>query len=595
MIILEYKNNKEKIHEIGKALIIVGAGISVDSPSGLPGGEKLMDYYMDASICKEYREALKSKWKKVSEIVQDTEWCVESIRLEFIISQIDEIDRELDKPRLIRGFEGFDMMNSNENHKILYQLLDKEYIMITPNFDSLIEKSSGLNFKENLCYGVRTICMDDRKRVYHYHGVAHEYDDMGATLSNIKKGLPKEFREMIISYFENGYSLLMLGFSCSDFFDVTPFFDKLSYDMKRQNRKFTGKAIFFDHCSADSEYNCTSILKNKIERHCNMFSTYEIWYGNTKHFLRDFLGDDVKVCDYCNDGKWFDVFENVRENITIEQKVLYIVKILNNIGMNFEQKWFEKNHFLEKFESKYKFLDFAASIMLKKDIPQHIRKKFGNDKNKSVLTDIKNLYEKNKCYIKNYYILCHQYNKVSAGMEVQIRARKMKYRDFVLHISKSPISSEAFSSSYVNAFLRIIKREICKWIICKKGNRGYKRLCLLYRCGKKMQKLHFTPYMYMSYYNTIIYGNNLLQEKLFQNSPIEESEKRIITLFLEMGSVGLLPLLYIQSAKLYAIRYICNGDEQNKKKAEGKIRNAKIINNIWESKIKSKKLELFRK
>ncbi len=457
MTILEYKNNKEKIREIGKALIIVGAGISVDPPSGLPGGEMLMDYYIDASIGKEYRKALKSKWKTISKMVQDTKWCVESIRLEFIISQIDEIDRELDEPRLIKGFEGFDMVNSNENHKILYQLLDNEYIIITPNFDSLIEKSSGLNLKENICYGVPTICMDDGKRVYHYHGVAHEYDNMGATLSNIKKGLPKEFREMMISYFENGYSLLMLGFSCSDFFDVTPFFDKLSYDMKRQNRKFTGKAIFFDHCSVDNNYNCTSILKNKVERHCNMFSAYEIWYGNTNHFLRDFLGNNVKACNYCNNGQWFNLFKKISEKITPEQKVLYIVKILNNIGMNFEQEWFEKNHFLEKFENKCKFLDSAASIMLKKDIPQHIRKKFGNDKNKSVLTDIKNLYEKNKYFSRNYYMLCRQYNKVSAGMEVQIKARKMKYREFVLHISKSPISSEAFSSSYVNAFLKIIK------------------------------------------------------------------------------------------------------------------------------------------
>lgn len=593
MTILEYKSNKEKINEIGKALIIAGAGISVDPPSALPKGEELMEYYIDTAIGREYRETLYSKWESISGFAQDTKWCVESIRLEFIISQIDEIDRELDKPRLISGFEGFDLVNSNENHKILYRLLDKGYVVLTPNFDSLIEKSSDLNYQDNLCYGVHTICTDHGKKVYHYHGVANEYDDMGATLSNIKKGLPKEFKEMIISCFENGYSLLMLGFSCSDFFDITPFFDKLSYDMKKQKRKFSGKAIFFDHNSKE-EYDCKNILKNKIERHCNMFSSYEIWHGDTNLFLKDILGEKVEQCNFCNTGEWFDIFEKLSKKITIEQKVLYVVKILNNIGMNFESQWFEKNHFLEKYKNKYVFLDYAASIMLKKDIPQHIRKKFVYDKNKSVLTDIKNLYEKNEYYSRNYRILCRQYNKIPAGMEVQKSAKRMKYNNFVRHISKSPISSEAFSSSYVNAFLRLVKREICKWIICKKGDRGYERLLLLYKCGRKMQKLHFTQYMYMSYYNTIIYGNNLLQEMLFHNSSIEKSEKKIITLFLEMSSVGMLPLLFIQSAKLYVIRYIYTGNEEYKAKARIKIINATKINEQLENKEVIKKTRIIQ-
>lgn len=64
---------------------------------------------------------------------------------------------------------------------------------------------------------------------------------MGATISEIKKGLRKEFGNQLKEWFKQGYSIVSVGFSCSDYFDMTPFFESLAEDT------YAGTAIFFQH------------------------------------------------------------------------------------------------------------------------------------------------------------------------------------------------------------------------------------------------------------------------------------------------------------------------------------------------------------
>lgn len=243
MVKKEY-NKMEDVETLvdNKIILLVGAGVSIASPSKLPSGKSLTDYYLESSIGDTLQRELTQCWEKINSIVYNENKIRSSLfRLEFIIGCVNDVDSEFSDNPFILGFYQFTQTRPNMNHACISALLRKGCKIITPNFDCAIEKTFN-EYEEIIKTGVPTCVVDNNGGdIYHYHGIGTKCEQLGATILQIKKGLPREFRQQLLSWFEDGYSIITLGFSCSDYFDMTPFFDSLSSD------KYEGIAIFFQH------------------------------------------------------------------------------------------------------------------------------------------------------------------------------------------------------------------------------------------------------------------------------------------------------------------------------------------------------------
>ena len=74
---------------------------------------------------------------------------------------------------------------------------------------------------------MKAIC-DSGKTIYHFHGVSTDSDlrkNIGATLKEISRQLPKEFSDWLRGCFEAGYDVVFVGYGAVDVFDIKPFFE----------------------------------------------------------------------------------------------------------------------------------------------------------------------------------------------------------------------------------------------------------------------------------------------------------------------------------------------------------------------------------
>lgn len=288
--------------DVHKLIILVGAGVSIAPPTKLPSGKALTEYYLESCIGKELTNEILQRWKKLNDIIYKSNGFQNSlIRLEFIIGCINEIDIEFRYVPFIAGFQQFVNVNSNINHIYLGELLKRGCKIITPNFDCSIEKVFN-----SFCTTVRLgIPANDVKggTIYHYHGIGTQYKQLGATISEIKKGLRKEFGNQLKEWFKQGYSIVSVGFSCSDYFDMTPFFESLAEDT------YAGTAIFFQHGNVVEKE-----VENKIAKFYRGFKDRKIIYGDTSTFLSDlckYFGGSDCVCKINIEEDWKVEFERI--------------------------------------------------------------------------------------------------------------------------------------------------------------------------------------------------------------------------------------------------------------------------------------------
>ena len=86
--------------KIDKTIFLVGAGISLSAPTGLPSGQALTDYYLDISIGKDNAEKLRNLWSEINSIIASdhrfgNQFDFPMLRLEFIIGNINKSIRSL--------------------------------------------------------------------------------------------------------------------------------------------------------------------------------------------------------------------------------------------------------------------------------------------------------------------------------------------------------------------------------------------------------------------------------------------------------------------------------------------------------------------
>ncbi|MFX1258494.1 MAG: tetratricopeptide repeat protein [Promethearchaeota archaeon] len=216
-----------------KLTFLVGAGCSVDSPSCLPAGRTMIEAIIKYT-CAE------SEIKKLLKFVESGE-----LRFEALVEIVrDRLDPEL---KLIDYYGQCD--KPNLQHFFLAEMIKKGHFVMTTNFDFLIEYALlQSNFPNDEIIPVITkndfkkykdpndLFEKGKKTVYKIHGSTKNVitgentkDSLVATIQAFgsdKEGLNvfqvEPFKRDLFDSVSNGRSLVVMGYSGSDDFDVVP-------------------------------------------------------------------------------------------------------------------------------------------------------------------------------------------------------------------------------------------------------------------------------------------------------------------------------------------------------------------------------------
>lgn len=483
---MEIKNYSKEIIQtlnidLSNTIILAGAGISCEAPTSLPLGKELTDFYLSYTVGDKCRNEIQKKWNKVNkQIYKDFDLPFPFIRLEFIIGCIHEVDCEFDKTeKVLHGILNFKEAVPNQNHFYLSSLINNCGIkIITPNFDLCIEHS-GVN---------------DINSIYHFHGKGEPLDELGATIVRIKKGLEKNFSEYLKEHLTAGGNLICLGYSCSDFFDIMPFFDSLD------ENSFSGHGVFFEH----SNMNYDKYLYKKASRILHCFKNKMYFYGNTSSFLNDLNCNGKISCTYTKNPKnlsnWKNGFPKKKPSQYL--KAFYLVKLSNQMGITLNRK-------MTGGKSRYKFLYDLLCESKKICIADWIRTRFIDDYNKSVFNDLKHLSNKitikGPLFKKKCSYLNEELKKSPQTKDVTKVSEGLSFDDIINRINEYQKNNRLFDTIEVYALVRHIKNHIQKYrnkhdLTCDYKKKSKSLLC----AADIMLKQHFSLYSYMSYYLTIL-------------------------------------------------------------------------------------------
>lgn len=243
--------------EFGQLAIFCGAGISRNS--GLPLANELISYLLD--------KLFKENGNKYTEEIKNSnlpfEAFIETLSERITIAEILDIFKD-GKP--------------NTNHIWIAKLSKYGYIktILTTNFDLLIEKAleqEGLKrnkdfnvyFIEEEFSKIDFINLGDNINIFKIHGSIEDINSIRTTLKAVANKVLSEKRMALIRYLFLGgkhKNIIVLGYSCSDEFDITPQIQSIE-----ESRK---EIIFVDHINSFTE----EIEELKIKESKNPFKNF---------------------------------------------------------------------------------------------------------------------------------------------------------------------------------------------------------------------------------------------------------------------------------------------------------------------------------
>jgi tetratricopeptide (TPR) repeat protein len=253
----------------GKTAIFCGAGISFNS--GLPIVPNLLAYiFQILELNNTEVELLKNSSLPFEEIMG-------IILRESTLDEIQEI--------FLQG-------QPNSNHILLAKLAKTGYINLicTTNFDLLIEKAfEAEGLIQNRNFKVYSTNQEfkhinwesDEIKLIKIHGSASSKEEMALTMSNVAGLRFLKDREVLVEkifsnlYFEN---VIVLGYSCSDLFDISPALENLKHNLSN--------TYFIDH-TPSNEFMKVEPLTEKINK--NPFKNFVLGkriYINSDLFVK---------------------------------------------------------------------------------------------------------------------------------------------------------------------------------------------------------------------------------------------------------------------------------------------------------------------
>jgi tetratricopeptide (TPR) repeat protein len=303
----------------GETLVFCGAGIS--HSSGLPVVNQLIPYiFLTLSASREQVHIIEEELKDIEDphvsfyelikklhtLTDVSEQVIGKVMsaLPFeafieVLAENSQIDNILD----IYDANSYEpSIEPNSNHSLLAKLVaaGKVKTIVTTNFDQLIEKALKREGRiEGSDYDVlyreedfeKINWATDRIRLIKLHGSIHDKQAMAITLRKVARKELSEGRANIIRHVfaqGNHKQVLILGYSCSDIFDVSPQIESLRGSIKRVSliQHFGGQRI-------------EDIRKLEVKNPFKSFENGERLFLNSDHMVQSLwestLGDSYQV------------------------------------------------------------------------------------------------------------------------------------------------------------------------------------------------------------------------------------------------------------------------------------------------------------
>lgn len=498
MIIKEFSTSDNGIDINDNYLIIIGAGVSINAPSCLPGGYELTKYFIDRALGSELSEVFFQQWDKMNELVlKYKKMNFPLVRLESVLQFLESVTYEFNLPKSLECLRKFDEVSYNENHLYLNTLGKKNFKLLTANFDKLIEK------------------VDNKVEVVHFHGTNDHLDSIGATISNIKNGLGFEYCYYINKLIEKEYNLIFVGYSFSDYFDIVPFFEGIA------SKKIKGDVFFFSHgnpLDLDKQKQIGNIFKG--------YNSITNLYGNTTEFLRFLVGDVKKVI---NNSEVIDWKSPVEERY-FEFRIFFLIKLFHQSGLEIPNR--AMSLIDDGCKEYHSFLECACRKWLEIGSVDFLNKVY--DKNKSILSDIIDLafekYHEGMYYNKTVQIF--KSSKNSNGFESTVKF--LSYSDLSNYIL-------AYTQTYdkncwnFDTFIVYPLVKYCKQFIMEyKDTKDKKNLIQVSKLLNLVLEVPYYNFRYISYYLSLQKVNNILNALLYDFLDMENLNK-CYTISLEMS------------------------------------------------------------
>lgn len=237
----------EKI-KLKETAVFCGAGISYNS--GLPLVFDLIQYML------RIMEVSKLDAEKILNSNLPFESFVQTLKDEVSVDNILDI---------------FSKGEPNTNHKFIAGLIKKGLVKttLTTNFDTLIEKAlndlgliEGSDFQ---VYSTESQFQDidwqsDIVKIIKIHGCVTNKKEMAITLELVAKGSNIQNKNKIVSSFFSksiNPNILLLGYSCSDLFDISPQIESIEKDRSQ--------ILFLEHVFTESEYKIEEVSKKSYK------------------------------------------------------------------------------------------------------------------------------------------------------------------------------------------------------------------------------------------------------------------------------------------------------------------------------------------
>lgn len=306
--------------------IWVGAGISMESPSCLPSGNRLTEFAFDQMILG--KDRFLKIWDEVNSYERQS--CnintTRFPRLELLLSSIAYIEKffigkEGLKGKFLSGLKAFDQVPFNQNHMLVAVLANAGARVMTANFDMSIERAY-----ESL-YGTKC------DQIIHFHGTYLSGDKIGATIENITHMVNKTVENRVKSSFKQGRINCFYGYSFSDMYDINEAIYGL-YSGEQTGSKYTKDNWVCNHMGFDRA------LKWKVKRAFWNMENVHIFEAHTTEALKNLclqysLDIPPKVIEFKEKAReqscdWEKLFLKETE-ITEELRVLSTIHFYNRM------------------------------------------------------------------------------------------------------------------------------------------------------------------------------------------------------------------------------------------------------------------------
>lgn len=540
-------------------IFITGAGISNKEPSSLPLGAPLTDFYLRTAIGSQAADYVSGKWEEFSELIyQDTGRSFPFLRLEIIVDNVNKMERKMDIKGMIGGFDRFTECSSNYNHRLLYQLALKGNMILTANFDTAIENAYSEIHRFQRGYELQCPILYnyDNVKIYHFHGIPNinnnsyympEYT-LGTTVENIKSGFPKLLGAEMSNRMQQGWQTIFLGYSGSDFFDVTPFFENMP-DIE------TGTAIWFVHNLkpiGEQMYRCEKILRN--------FKTAYIVYGDTTLFLEILSGHSGHQEDelFLQKGKfnWKQTFQGIQSKYSSSQYELVLIenglRILNQISLNYRKcytNWEERlKYLLDYLLTENNLSVFYTEPDLSSTIVADLNSTCENGRNSE--PEKASFFWRE--YIKMNDILAQKRRHIISPVAA---ANKTGFEQLLKIVNNGEIKPENYNSRTVYAINRHAKEYIRRWVRDPKDSCINTELRLLSTALDRMLSMPYNQYMYMSYYITLLKLKNIIVAILNPEYSDSDMENFMLEIAMEINCTSQVEKVYKNWARKQLILY----------------------------------------